>query len=75
MEKIFRVMDCPEERKLVYVVYMLVSEGSFWWKGVQVMMEAKGGKVNWDNFKKVFLEKYFPDSAKYAKEVKFLRLQ
>ncbi|XP_020236380.1 uncharacterized protein LOC109815959 [Cajanus cajan] len=69
------VMHCPEERKLVYAVYMLVGEASFWWKGAQAMMEARGEVVNWENFKKVFLEKYFPDSARYAKEVEFLRLQ
>ncbi|XP_020203898.1 uncharacterized protein LOC109789379 [Cajanus cajan] len=47
MEKIFMVMHCLEERKLVYAVYMLVGEASFWWK----------------------------DSARYAKEAEFLRLQ
>nr|KYP32348.1 hypothetical protein KK1_046994 [Cajanus cajan] len=75
MEKIFMVMHCPEERKLVYVIYMLVSEASFWWKGAQAMMEARGEAINWENFKNVFLEKYFPDSARYAKEAEFLRLQ
>nr|KYP46035.1 hypothetical protein KK1_032419 [Cajanus cajan] len=75
MEKIFMVMHCPEERKLVYVVYMLVGEASFWWKGAQAMMEARGEVVSWKNFKKVFLEKYFLDSAMYAKEAEFLRLQ
>ncbi|XP_020225177.1 uncharacterized protein LOC109807060 [Cajanus cajan] len=38
-------------------------------------MEARGEAINWENFKKVFLEKYFPDSARYAKEAEFLRLQ
>nr|KYP51978.1 hypothetical protein KK1_026188 [Cajanus cajan] len=75
MEKIFMVMHCHEERKLVYVVYMLVGEASFWWKGAQAMMEARGEVVNWENFRKVFLEKYFPHSARYAKEDEFLRLQ
>nr|KYP62983.1 hypothetical protein KK1_017544 [Cajanus cajan] len=75
MEKIFMVMHCPEERKLVYAVYMLVGEASFWWKGAQAMMEARGEVVNWENFRKVFMEKYFPDSARYAKEAEFLRLQ
>ncbi|XP_020208253.1 uncharacterized protein LOC109793201 [Cajanus cajan] len=75
MDKIFMVIHCPEERKLVYVVYMLVGEASFWWKGTQAMMEARGEAVNWENFKKVFLEKYFPDSAKYAEEAEILRLQ
>ncbi|XP_020203840.1 uncharacterized protein LOC109789333 [Cajanus cajan] len=75
MEKIFMVMHCPEERKIVYAVYMLVGEASFWWKGSQAMMEARGEVVNWENFRKVFLEKYFPDSSRYAKEAEFLRLQ
>ncbi|XP_020205583.1 uncharacterized protein LOC109790769 [Cajanus cajan] len=75
MEKIFMVMQCLEERKLVYAIYMLVGEASFWWKGAQAMMEARGEVVNLENFKKVFLEKYFPDSTRNAKEVEFLRLQ
>nr|KYP41907.1 Transposon Ty3-I Gag-Pol polyprotein [Cajanus cajan] len=75
MEKIFMVMHCPEERKVVYVVYILVGEASFWWKGAQAMMEARGGMGNWENFKKVFLEKYFLDSARYAKEAEFFRLK
>ncbi|XP_020206857.1 uncharacterized protein LOC109791903 [Cajanus cajan] len=33
-----------------------------------------GVHLNWDNFKKVFLEKYFPDDVRSRKEMEFLEL-
>ncbi|XP_020204471.1 uncharacterized protein LOC109789847 [Cajanus cajan] len=33
-----------------------------------------GVNLNWDNFKKVFLEKYFPDDVRSQKEMEFLEL-
>ncbi|XP_020208018.1 uncharacterized protein LOC109792970, partial [Cajanus cajan] len=33
-----------------------------------------GVHLNWDNFKKVFLEKYFPDDVRSQKEMEFLEL-
>jgi len=37
-------------------------------------MEDKHEQVTWEAFKRKFLSKYFPDSMRYAKEVKFLQL-
>ncbi|XP_020231134.1 uncharacterized protein LOC109811732 [Cajanus cajan] len=39
------------------------------------MIESRGVVVDWDCFKRVFLEKYFSDSVRYAKEAEFMRLQ
>nr|KYP33740.1 hypothetical protein KK1_045383 [Cajanus cajan]KYP36795.1 hypothetical protein KK1_042057 [Cajanus cajan] len=39
------------------------------------MLESRGVPVDWDCFRGVFLEKYFPDNVRYAKEVGFIRLQ
>nr|KYP44706.1 hypothetical protein KK1_033764 [Cajanus cajan]KYP44721.1 hypothetical protein KK1_033780 [Cajanus cajan] len=39
------------------------------------MLESRGVPVDWDYFKRVFLEKYFPDNVRYAMEVEFMRLQ
>nr|KYP33005.1 hypothetical protein KK1_046196 [Cajanus cajan] len=38
------------------------------------MLESRGVLVYWDYFRKVFLENYFPDSVRYAKEAEFMRL-
>nr|KYP36979.1 hypothetical protein KK1_041854 [Cajanus cajan] len=37
-------------------------------------MESRGVVVDWDCFKRVFLEKYFLDSVRYTEEVEFMRL-
>nr|KYP37359.1 hypothetical protein KK1_041452 [Cajanus cajan] len=75
MEKIFSVLGSSEERKLAYVVCILAGEAEYWWRGTRQMMGNRGVVVDWDCFKGVFLEKYFPDNVRYAKEAVFMRLQ
>nr|KYP51235.1 hypothetical protein KK1_026919 [Cajanus cajan] len=38
------------------------------------MLTAKGVVVDWECFKRVFLEKYFPESVRHAKEAEFMQL-
>ncbi|XP_020215662.1 uncharacterized protein LOC109799503 [Cajanus cajan] len=38
------------------------------------MLESRGVLIDWDCFRRVFLEKYFPDSVRYDKEAEFMRL-
>lgn len=54
---------CPEEKKVTYVVFMLVGEAEFWWHGTQQMMKAHGESLTWVNFKECFFGKYFSKSA------------
>ncbi|XP_020219629.1 uncharacterized protein LOC109802622 [Cajanus cajan] len=72
--KIFGVLGSTDERKFAYVVYMLVREVEYWWRGTRQMLESRGVVVDWECFRRVFLEKYFPDSIRYAKEMEFMRL-
>nr|KYP61006.1 hypothetical protein KK1_023429 [Cajanus cajan] len=74
MGRIFSVLGSSDERKLAYVVYMLVGEAEYWWRGTRQMLESRGVLVDWDCFRRVFLEKYFPDSVRYSKEAEFMRL-
>ncbi|XP_020206706.1 uncharacterized protein LOC109791769, partial [Cajanus cajan] len=74
LEKIFTVLGCPLERRLAYVVYMLVGEAEHWWRGTYQMLAARGVTVDWECFRTVFMEKYFPESVRHAKEAEFMRL-
>nr|KYP69915.1 hypothetical protein KK1_009122 [Cajanus cajan] len=38
------------------------------------MLVARGVAVDWECFKRVFLEKYFPESVRHAKVAEFMRL-
>ncbi|XP_068498179.1 uncharacterized protein [Phaseolus vulgaris] len=75
IENSFEATQCPEERKLSYVIYMLIEEVEFWWIGMKQMMEDKGEIVTWESFKVRFLEEYFPNSVRYAKEIEFMQLE
>ena len=39
------------------------------------MMEDKGEDATWENFKVRFLEEYFSDSVRYAKEIEFMQVE
>ena len=54
---------------------MFIEEVEFWWIGMKQMMEDKGEDATWENFKVRFLEEYFPDSVRYAKEIEFMQLE
>nr|KYP39814.1 Transposon Ty3-I Gag-Pol polyprotein [Cajanus cajan] len=59
LEKIFTVLGCSQERRLAYAVYMLVGEAEHWWRGTHHMLTARGVVVDWECFRRMFLEKYF----------------
>ncbi|XP_020224157.1 uncharacterized protein LOC109806187 [Cajanus cajan] len=74
LEKIFTVLGCSQERRLAYAVYILVGEAEHWWRGTHHMLTARGVVVDWECFRRMFLEKYFPESVRHAKEAEFMRL-
>ncbi|XP_020207559.1 uncharacterized protein LOC109792548 [Cajanus cajan] len=74
IEKIFNVVDCPLAQKVKFATFMLTADAHFSWEGA-LRREIDGGvQLNWDNFKRVFLEKYFPDDVRSRKEMEFLEL-
>jgi len=34
-EKIFKVMNCEDEQKLLFATYMLNEDAEYWWVGMQ----------------------------------------
>lgn len=75
MEKIFVVVPCSEEQKVNFATFMLKGEAENWWRGAREKMVTTGIPLQWDNFKIVFLDKYFPQSERRQKEAEFLQLQ
>nr|KYP61998.1 hypothetical protein KK1_016513 [Cajanus cajan] len=53
-------MRCPLVQKVTLATIMLSGEARVWWRGALQRMMAAGTQVNWQNFKRLFLEKYFP---------------
>ena len=40
-EKIFRVMNCEDEQKLLFATYLLNEDAEYWWTGMQQQMETR----------------------------------
>ncbi|XP_061374060.1 uncharacterized protein LOC133316345, partial [Gastrolobium bilobum] len=71
MEKIFRVMRCPDAMKLIYSVYMLEEEAEDWWTNTVQPLEAEGREITWRLFETLFLDNYFPREAREQKQNEF----
>jgi len=41
IEKIFRVMVCPEGQKVAFGTYTLVEEAEYWWENTRQCLEAE----------------------------------
>ena len=61
--------------RVEFATYKLHGEATHWWLRYLEHMEANQAQLTWAQFKDMILEKYFPDSLKDQKEVKFLMLQ
>ncbi|XP_020203268.1 uncharacterized protein LOC109788844 [Cajanus cajan] len=68
-------MECPFTQRVRLATFMLTADAHFWWEGALQRVIDGGMQLNWDNFKRVFLEKYFPDDVRSQKEVEFLELK
>jgi len=75
MEKIFRVIYCADNQRVNYVVFMLIEEVGYWWDGTRRLLEGGRIIITWDVFRTKFLENYFPNDVRRAKEIEFMQLK
>ena len=75
IEKIFQVIDCTDKQKVNYTVSILIGEAEYWWDNTKKLLENGGININWEMFKTKFLEKYFPNDVRRAKEIEFMKLK
>ena len=75
IEKIFRLMACSEEQKVVLSTHMLEEEAEDWWDNTSQRFAEDGIVVTWLVFRDAFLENYFPEDARGRKEIEFLVLK
>ncbi|WJX19574.1 hypothetical protein P8452_09245 [Trifolium repens] len=64
IERIFGAIHCPEGEKVTLATYQLQGSSEYWWGNTRLIMEAAYEEINWENFKRGFLAKYFPETAR-----------
>ncbi|XP_050895691.1 uncharacterized protein LOC127102355 [Lathyrus oleraceus] len=75
MERIFRIVHCSEENKVVFASHMMKGPAMIWWESVSTLMTNQGIPRDWEHFKTIFMDKYFPSSLRTQKEFEFQQLR
>jgi len=75
LEKIFKILECPTERKAQMAVYKLEKEADRWWRNTEVILQSRNIPLTWEVFLEQFNEKYFPQSVRDEHEAEFLILR
>ena len=52
--------------------YMLVDKADFWWESIKRVYDTE--VMTWEEFDRIFLDKYFGEVAKHAKRMEFEHL-
>nr|KYP62010.1 hypothetical protein KK1_016525 [Cajanus cajan] len=68
-------MNCLDNQKVNYAVFMLVGEAEYWWDSTRRLLEGGGIIITWEVFRAKFFEKYFPNDVRRAKEIEFMQLK
>ncbi|PNX89216.1 putative TIR-NBS-LRR resistance protein, partial [Trifolium pratense] len=74
MEKILGAIHCPEGEMVTLATYQLLGDAEYWWGNTSLLMEANFEEFTWENFKRKFLAKYFPETARERYGEEFLKL-
>ncbi|KAK2450171.1 hypothetical protein QL285_009303 [Trifolium repens] len=75
VERIFGAIRCPEGEKVVLATYQLLGGSEYWWRNTRLIMENVHEELSWENFRRRFLAKYFPETARERYGEEFLRLR
>ena len=59
IEKIFDVLNCPEDQKVSLAAFMLEGEAEHWWRMIKRISKIKHELITWKVFIEKFNDKYF----------------
>ncbi|KAA0037490.1 retrotransposon protein, putative, Ty3-gypsy subclass [Cucumis melo var. makuwa] len=74
LEKCFDVMNCPEERKVRLATFLLQKKAEGWWKSI-LARRSDARALDWQTFRGIFKDKYYPSTYCEAKRDEFLGLR
>ncbi|XP_015970615.1 uncharacterized protein LOC107494093 [Arachis duranensis] len=75
MERALQAQLVPEEQCVEFATYLLTGEASHLWQGARRLLQQRNDLITWDAFQVEFYKKYFPNSARTARELELLQLK
>lgn len=75
IEEKFELMDCTENKKMVFAVDTLREDAKDWWKVTKATEFPSGGIVAWEDFRRLFEEHFFFAYKRDLKQREYLDLR
>lgn len=75
MEQSLDAYGCDDRSKVRLAVYLLKDDAYDWWERVKALLEEELSAIIWGDFKKAFLEEYFPKADRDSKATEFFELK
>ena len=74
VEKVLEAMEITSDAtRIRLAAFQLEGEAQVWWKWARTSRDLEA--MTWAEFQKLFMGKYFPDTARHAKAQEFLELK
>ncbi|XP_073024338.1 uncharacterized protein [Primulina eburnea] len=73
LEVIFRYMDMMDDDRVRCTIYLLKGDSSLWWEGVERGVNI--ATLTWEEFKRVFYDKYFTSDVRSRLKREFMSLR
>ena len=74
IEKMLEAMEITSDTtRIRLATFQLEGEAQVWWKWARTSRDLKA--MTWAEFQELFMDKYFPDTARHAKAQEFLELK
>ena len=74
IEKLLEAMEITSDAtRIKLIVFQLEGEAQVWWKWARTSRDLEA--MTWAEFQEMFMGKYFLDTARHAKSLKFLDLK
>ena len=74
VERILEAMEITSDAtRIRLAAFLLEGESHIWWDWVKVSRDLE--MMTWGEFRDLFMDKFFPTSAKHSKALEFLELK
>ncbi|XP_016192422.1 uncharacterized protein K02A2.6-like [Arachis ipaensis] len=75
MERALQAQHVPNNQYVEFAAYQLAREAQHQWQAECHLLQLQNADVPWDVFQTAFYKKYFPESAREAKEMELMQLK
>ncbi|XP_016192479.1 uncharacterized protein LOC107633355 [Arachis ipaensis] len=75
LERALQAQHVPLNQYVEFAAYQLAGEAQPWWQAECRLLQLQNADIPWEVFQTAFYKKYFPESAREAKEIELIQLK